>query len=387
MENNEFEVNNTPPLKPYVSQAKKPFPKLAFVIISYVILAVIILFCIAILYIYHNRNLELYNETVKLTADVDTLTESNVKLQAEMNDYQTETQKLTRQVEELTSKLEDKEKQEIIADYDAALPLSTRDFCSKPETYVGKRVILNCLCAAYDSESDTITTADFSDYGNNNYIIIHKSDGTAISDGSYCKINGYFDKLDGNHNPIFIESILCDGNAKEEYLAELDAYKEEIRLASLTPAELFKEEAVTVSYSDLRRYPETYQDKKIKLTIKITDVEPDGWIFDGDITAEYEGQELAVYDKRAVREPRLMKGDKLTVYAYGNGLAKMQVKQKGLVFDKTIDEYEIPCINLQYLEGDTNNQEAHSNTDNADMTEKGEELGSKLAETLAGLDP
>ena len=116
--------------------------------------------------------------------------------------------------------------------------------------------------------------------------------------------------------------------------------------------EVFIESCVSVSYDELRKYPDSYKDVPIKLTIYAEDVEPDGWIFPGDIIATINGEELAVYDDRIVREPRIIEGDTVTIYAVGDGLATMKVKQKGLVFNKTIDEYDVPAVKIKYTEND-----------------------------------
>ena len=81
-------------------------------------------------------------------------------------------------------------------------------------------------------------------------------------------------------------------------------------------------------------------------------MEPDGWIFPGDIIATLNGEEIAVYDERQVREPRIMKGDTITVYAVGYGLSKMKVKQQGVLYNKTVDEYDVPAIKIKYTEDD-----------------------------------
>ena len=105
-------------------------------------------------------------------------------------------------------------------------------------------------------------------------------------------------------------------------------------------------DAETPSYEDLMRYPDTYKSKKIVINVVITEVEPDGIIFDGDIVGEYEGQEIAFDDNRLTKEPKLLEGDAVTIYGYGKGTATMKIKQ-GL---KTIDEYNIPMIDIRYLE-------------------------------------
>lgn len=121
--------------------------------------------------------------------------------------------------------------------------------------------------------------------------------------------------------------------------------------AGLTKEE-FKEQAETVSYEDLRRYPDTYRDKPIKLTLYVKQADPDGIIFQGGIIATIPGtdSEMAVYDNRKVREPRIMEGDTITVYAVGNGLATMKLQDKSGWIAKTVEKYEVPSIKIQYMD-------------------------------------
>ncbi len=122
----------------------------------------------------------------------------------------------------------------------------------------------------------------------------------------------------------------------------------------------YKDECQVVTYDDLRRYPDTYEGKKVQLKLTMQDVEPDGLIFNGKILAVISGtsKEIAVYDEREVREPRFMNGDKFTVYGIANGLAKetTYVKGTGLfgsdLFADKVDEKEIPCFKVIYTNMD-----------------------------------
>ena len=168
----------------------------------------------------------------------------------------------------------------------------------------------------------------------------------------------------------------------------------------------YEDNAVEVSYDDLRRYPDTYKDKPIKLSLTIKSVEPDGWIFEGDIMATISGKELAVYDKRIIREPRLMEGDKITVYAIGNGLATLKTYEEGSgilgsnLLAKTVDEEEIPCINIVMTDKDNieayetdstdssdgSDSSYNSSSEEDDYYEKGREVGEKLKEKLDAMN-
>ena len=105
-------------------------------------------------------------------------------------------------------------------------------------------------------------------------------------------------------------------------------------------------DAETPSYEDLMRYPDTYKTKKIKVTVKITDVEPDGIIFDGNIMGTYEGKEIGVVDNRVNKEPKMLEGDTVVIYGYGKGTGTIKEKE-GF---KTVDSYMIPLLDIRVLE-------------------------------------
>lgn len=59
-------------------------------------------------------------------------------------------------------------------------------------------------------------------------------------------------------------------------------------------------------------------------------------------------------DDREIREPRLIAGDSITIYAKGQGLTTIKIIEKGsglLGSDfgaKTIDEYEVVSVSMLY---------------------------------------
>lgn len=188
--------------------------------------------------------------------------------------------------------------------------------------------------------------------GSSNDIAIYLQNYQEFDSETYITAEGLATK-DGSSFTL-ADAIITDyGPASEaEFQEGLSAYKVARSQRLQEEKDGFVASCVGVSYDDLRRYPDTYKDTPIKLTITITDVEPDGWIFQGDIMASFGGGELAVYDDRLVREPRLEEGDTVTVYAAGNGLATVKVKEERLFLDKTVDEYEIPAIKIKYTEND-----------------------------------
>lgn len=140
--------------------------------------------------------------------------------------------------------------------------------------------------------------------------------------------------------------------SKSAYESALLEYNERKEIESAEYEASFKEEAEEVSYEDLNRYPDTYKNKRIKITVKITDVEPDGIIFSGHYEAVMSGtnNKIALYDEREVKEPKLLEGDSAIIYGFGDGLTTIKVKDTSGIIAKTVDEYTIPGINIQYVE-------------------------------------
>lgn len=123
-----------------------------------------------------------------------------------------------------------------------------------------------------------------------------------------------------------------------------------------------KSSAKSVSYEDLARYPDSYQTIPIKITATVTELEAEtifGLEYDTSIWATMDGGNvLILYDEREVKEPALQVGDTVTVYGYSDGLATIKVKQRdyqgslvfGFSYDKTVDRYKVPSVNIKYVE-------------------------------------
>lgn len=170
-------------------------------------------------------------------------------------------------------------------------------------------------------------------------------------------------------------SILCDESQKRidelEFICEeneiivseegLIKLREEARIRQeaedlKSAFEKFKEGAVSVSYDDLIRYPDTYKTTPIKVTVYVKDEDVDKMfgILQGGYLCTMDKQDLAVYDNRTLKEPRLRKGDTVTIYGYSGGLAKMQKKKHettilGLVVDNVVDEWYVPDVRIEYV--------------------------------------
>ncbi len=117
----------------------------------------------------------------------------------------------------------------------------------------------------------------------------------------------------------------------------------------------FKADCISVSYEELMRYSDTYKTQKIAVSLYISEVEPDGLIFDGTIWAKMAGQQCVLTDDRSKKEPKILTGDRVTVYGYGAGLTKVKRYLKGTgilgtdLFATTISEWEVPVIKATYV--------------------------------------
>ena len=170
-----------------------------------------------------------------------------------------------------------------------------------------------------------------------------------ISDGDWITVCGIVGKeeYDGLEN-AFIEET--GKKPKKEYESGKSKYDKKKKKEAEKKENNFRKSAKEVSYEALMRYPDTYKNKKIKVVVNITEVEPNGIIFPGDMQGTLEGKEAAIYDDREVKEPKLAKGDTITIYGKGNGLTTVKIKQKSGIFSKTVDKYSIPGISIKYMD-------------------------------------
>lgn len=264
------------------------------------------------------------------------------------------------------------------------------DLMNNLEHYNGKniRTVIQVF-SCHQSNDNSYIRSQYADYDlteNSDEITIYPDNYQDFEYGEYVMVEGVVAK-NGSSDVLNDAHIVSYGDdARKTFEDDLKKYKEEYAKKLLKERETFIESCVEVSYDDLRRYPDTYKDKPIKLTIYIEDVEPDGWIFPGDIIATYQDEELAVYDDRMIREPRIIEGDTITVYAVGYGLSKMKIKEKGLIFDKAIDEYEIPSIKIKYMEGDEDLYEKGLPKEENNSYDKGREARENLKEKSDSID-
>lgn len=223
------------------------------------------------------------------------------------------------------------------------------DLLEEWDKYSGKNVSVS-FKTSYVYDYGDRTSID-SEYYNeiNEKLSVETKESENISDGDWITVCGFVGKeeYDGLEN-AFIEKT--GKKPKKEYESGKSKYDKEKKKESEKKEKNFRKAAKEVSYDELMRYPDTYKNKKIKVIINITEVEPDGIIFPGDIQGTLEGKEVAVYDDREVKEPKLAKGDTVTIYGKGNGLTTVKIKQKSGIFSKTVDKYSIPGISIKYMD-------------------------------------
>lgn len=212
------------------------------------------------------------------------------------------------------------------------------NFISNFQDYDGKKVKTTILVSSCTNlKKKHYITSSFD--GNDDFIEVYTKEENNYEQGDYVTVVGTLEQGDYEYEMHDSEIIATGSEAENNWNNEFEEY--------LT---YFSENSDSPSYDDLMRYPDTYKNKRIILQLKIKNVEPDGIIFDGNITAELNGQEVLVSDKRENREPRLQTGDTITAYSYGGGLATVKVKDGSGIFASTVDKYNIPQVNVRYLE-------------------------------------
>lgn len=247
-------------------------------------------------------------------------------------------------------------------------------------------------CYAGREDEPTELKTEYTDYdltGKSDNIRVVLKDNTEYARDQYITVCGKFVYQDSGYRIIDAEVTDIGSQSEKSFQDGLIIYTHYRNEELQASKESFIASCVEVSYDDLLRYPETYQDVPIKLTIVASDVKADGWIFKGDILAEYQGGNLIVFDDREVREPRLVTGDKVTVYATGDGLGKMKIKEDRFIYEKTVDDYNVPQISIKYTEWDKAFTEMDSSSkasDDGDFYDEGKRAGDDLAETLGEID-
>jgi hypothetical protein len=148
---------------------------------------------------------------------------------------------------------------------------------------------------------------------------------------------------------VFCNAVISENNGNVSITGDL--YELPSIYAPKLSLEEFKESAESPTFEELSRYPDTYKTTPIKVTVYVKSVDTDKWLglLQGGYLCTMNGQELVVFDNREVREPRLLEGDTVTIYGYGGGLYKRQLKQQGLILDKVVEEWYSPEVRIEYV--------------------------------------
>lgn len=142
--------------------------------------------------------------------------------------------------------------------------------------------------------------------------------------------------------------IITTDNIKSKEYESIDV-KNEYENAQQEYWSSLKDNCASITYDELVRNPSQYKGSLVKIKVKITNKDEDGWILKGGYIGKYENKDIVLFDNRLVQEPNIMEGDTLTIYGYANGLTKIYeyVDDYYLgVVDKNTDTYEVPYISI-----------------------------------------
>lgn len=186
----------------------------------------------------------------------------------------------------------------------------------------------------------------------NSYLKVYPDNYRDFESGDYIVVTGKVSGKDGSDIEIVdahIEKIGTD--AISVYNEGLSAYNKQKEIEAAEYESDFKKSAESVSYENLARYPETYEGKEVKISVSITQVQKkDSLLFADSYIAKMSGNEIAIYDKRELKEPKLLEGDKVIIYGRGNGLTEIKTYDKSGIIPKTIDTRKIPAISVEFIE-------------------------------------
>jgi len=221
------------------------------------------------------------------------------------------------------------------------------DLIENREDYIGKYVTTTLPIGKCDDEEKKLTST----YDIGEFIEIFAENYQSINSGEFVTITGIVsgDEYDLEIIDAHIDSF---GESEEEKYnegkMEYDKIKQEKAIADESA---FKETAESVSYENLARYPDTYESKKVKITVKIKEVQKkDSMLFADSYIASMSGNEIAIYDERELKEPKLLEGDTVVIYGYGKGLTEIKTYDKSGFIPKVIDKRKIPAVSIEYIE-------------------------------------
>lgn len=258
------------------------------------------------------------------------------------------------------------------------------------DQYVETTFPISYINSSGDIESKSIGSSNIEvETGNNDYYKNKDHYKFVTVKGIVSRVSTYDVKLNK------AEVVYIGETAPEKYTSELAEYTEQVRQGKIQARADFISSTEVVSYNELRRYPDTYKNKPLKLSLYITEVEADGLLTTGTIKATYNGGEIAVYDHREVREPRFKAGDSVVIYALGDGLTTIITYKKGTgilgsdIGAEVVSEREIPVVYMVYtdldrLESFGLSASQGSNNDDDYYYNLGRQAAEKVNEWIAG---
>lgn len=236
-----------------------------------------------------------------------------------------------------------------------ATPVFYIDLVYNAEKYNGKKVEVT-VPVDYIYSSGRVTVK--SDYFDGN-LEIDTNDKSLYSKRDTIKYIAVSGTVAKTSSDISVKNAVVSycGNAEpEQFVQDLANYEKYVVAGKIAMRNDFIAQAKTPSHDELRRSPDSYRDVPLKLNVNITKVETDGWISNGTVYATYNGQQIIIYDERENREPRLVAGDYITIYAKGNGLTvvKTFIKGSGILGSdlgaKETDKREEVCVKMVYAD-------------------------------------
>lgn len=204
----------------------------------------------------------------------------------------------------------------------------------------------------HQTETESYIQSEYSDYdliGKMDNIKIYPDNYQDFQSGEYITVEGRIAKKENSDVLVNAHIIFYGIESEKEFEDGLSKVKEQKTEQIEREKEEFLENAQSPSYDDLMRYPDSYKEMRIKVKVKIVRVEPDGIIFDGDIEATLNGETVALYDGREIKEPKLREGDSVTIYGCGKGTTTVKVQDISGWIPKTVDKYDIPAIDIKYI--------------------------------------
>lgn len=275
----------------------------------------------------------------------DSLNANNsIEIQQERQDeivVEQETEKEDSEVEETKIEVEDKPSIEIFS----------TDLLNSWSEYVGEKVTVSYICDRCEDDEESVQSVYDEDA--RLYLRSYVDNYRQFDYGDYITVTGIVDGKYATYIEIKGAHIDNFGNDSQlDYERRKSEYDEQKRIESEENEAQFKENAQSPTYDDLLRYPDSYKDIQIKVKVKVVRVEPDGIIFDGNIEATMNGETVALYDGREIKEPKLREEDSVTIFGYGKGVTTVKVQDVSGLLPKTVDKYDIPSIDMRYIEFD-----------------------------------